>query len=150
VIAAIQSSNDEYFIQSAIYAVAGSEDPATLDKLLALSLTPKIRTGDYRYVQRYFAQEPAAKQALWAWFKANFAPLEKRLSRYGMGGAPDIQRFGCSAEDKAELRSFLGPKAAQLVGMPRVLKENEERIDRCIAFKTAKAAEIQAALGSVR
>jgi len=150
VIAAIQSSNDEYFIQSAIYAVAGSEDPATLDKLLALSLTPKIRTGDYRYVQRYFAQEPTAKQALWAWFQGNFVALEQRLSRYGMGGAPDIQRFGCSAEDKAELRSFLGPKAAQLVGMPRVLKENEERIDRCIAFKTAKAAEIQAALGSVR
>jgi alanyl aminopeptidase len=149
-IAALQKSDDEYFIQSAIYALAGTQDEATLNKLLALSLTPKIRTGDYRYVQRYFAQEPAAKQALWAWFKANFGALEKRLSRYGMGGTPDIQRFGCDATDKAELRSFLGPRAAQLVGMPRMLKENEERIDRCIAFKAAKAAEIDAALASAR
>jgi alanyl aminopeptidase len=150
VIAAIQSSNDEYFTQSAIYALAGSSDPATLEKLLALSLTPVIRTGDLRYVQRYYAAQAAARPVLWSWFKANFPTLEKRLSRYGMGGAPDIQRFGCAAADKADLESFLGPKAAQLVGMPRVLKENEERIDRCIAFKAAKGAEIEAALASAR
>jgi alanyl aminopeptidase len=149
-IEALQKSDDEYFIQSALYALSGAQDEATLNKVLALALTPKIRTGDFRYVQRYFAREPVAKQALWAWFKANFAALEKRLSRYGMGGTPDIQRFGCTAADKADLRAFLGPKAARLVGMPRVLKENEERIGRCIAFKTAKAAEIGAALVPAR
>jgi glutathione S-transferase len=146
VIDAIRHSNDEYFIQSAIYAVAGSDDPATLNKLLALSLTPAIRTGDLRYVQRYYAAESAARPAYWNWLKANFAALEKRLSRYGMGGTPDIQRYACDNASRSDLQAFLGPKASQLVGMPRTLRQTQERIAACIAFKAAKGGEVNAAL----
>jgi hypothetical protein len=149
-IEAMQKSTDEYFIQSGLYALAGASDAATLDKVLAIALTPKIRTGDLRYVQRYLSAEPAAKQALWSWFKTNFAAIEKRLSRYGMSSTPDIQKFGCDAADKADLDAFFAPKLNELEGMPRVLKENEERIDRCIAFKTAKGAEINRAVIAAR
>jgi alanyl aminopeptidase len=149
-IKAMQNSTDEYFIQSALYALAGAEDQATLNRVLTMTLTPRIRTGDLRYVQRYFSAEPAAKRALWTWFKANFAALEKRLSRYGMAGTPDIQKFGCDAADKADLHAFFAPKLTELEGIPRVLNEDEERIDRCMAFKTAKGAEINAAVMASR
>jgi hypothetical protein len=143
---ALQKADVEYFIQSAIYALAGTEDAASLKKVLALALTPAIRTGDFRYVQRYFSQEPAARRALWAWFQADFPAIEKRLSRYGMGSMPDIQKFACDAESKASLHAFFAPKIAELEGTPRTLRENEERIDRCIAFRRAKGAEINAAV----
>ena len=143
---AFKKSDDEYFMQSAIYAIAGSTDRATLDKFLALSLTPAVRIGDLRYVLRYFEAEPAAKNALWSWLKNDFAAIEKRVSAQGMSFAADIQKFGCDARTKADLVSFLGPKAKDFDGMPRTLRENEDRIDRCIAFKKAKGAEINAAL----
>jgi alanyl aminopeptidase len=146
----MQKSTDEYFIQSAIYALAGAQDEAALSRVLAMSLTPQIRTGDLRYVQRYFSAEPAAKRALWNWFKANFGALEKRLSRYGMGSTPDIQTFGCDLADKSDLHAFFAPKVNELEGVPRVLKENEERIDRCMAFKAAKGAEVNAAVIAAR
>jgi hypothetical protein len=120
-----------------------------LDRVLALALTPTIRTGDLRYVQRYFSSEPAAKAALWSWFKSNFGAIEKRLSKYGMSSTPGIQKFGCSPEDKADLRGAFAMEAGRLVGVPRALRENLDRIDRCIAFKTAKGAEINAALASL-
>ncbi|MFL6690469.1 MAG: M1 family metallopeptidase [Alphaproteobacteria bacterium] len=148
VIDAIRHSNDEYFIQSAIYAVAGSDNPATLNKLLALSLMPAIRTGDLRYVQRYYAAESAARPAYWNWLKTNFAALEKRLSRYGMGGTPDIQHYACDNASRSDLQAFLGPKASQLVGMPRTLRQTQERIAACIAFKAAKGGEVNAALAA--
>ncbi|HSC18147.1 MAG TPA: M1 family metallopeptidase [Rhizomicrobium sp.] len=148
-IRAIQNSSDEYFIQSAIYALAGSEEETTLKKLLALALTPTIRTGDLRYVQRYFAREPLARQVYWAWFKANFDALEQRLSRYGMSGAPAIQKFGCDAASKADLQAFFAPKAHDLEGLPRVLQQSEEGIQRCMAFKAAKGAQINAALAAL-
>ncbi len=148
--AAIRKSNDEYFLQSGLYALAGAEDAATLDKVLALALTPEIRTGDLRYVLRYFEAETAARPALWNWFKANFAALEKRLSRRGMGYAPDIQHYGCDPQTKAELAAFFAPKTKDLVGSPRVLKQTEERIDRCMALKAAKSSELTAALGNGR
>ena len=146
VIVALKKSDDEYFIQSAIYALAGSTDRAKLNEVLAMALTPAIRIGDLRYVLRYFEAEPMAKEALWNWFKTNFAAIEKRVSAQGMSFAADIQKFGCDQGTKTGLTSFLGPKAKDLDGLPRTLKENEDRIDRCIAFKRAKGAEINAVL----
>lgn len=148
VIAALKKSDDEYFIQSAIYALAGSTDRAKLDEVLAMALTPTIRIGDLRYVLRYFEAEPPAKEALWNWFKKNFAAIEKRVSAQGMSFAADIQKFGCDQATKTDLVSYLGPKAKDLDGLPRTLKENEDRIDRCMAFKKAKGTEINAALHS--
>ncbi len=145
-LAAFRKSDDEYFLQSAIYALAGSRNRATLDKLLAMSLTPAVRIGDLRYVFRYFGREPAAKDALWAWFKSHFPAYRKRLSRRGMSGTPEIQKFGCDARTKTDLHAFFAPKTGDLEGTPRTLKQNEDRIDRCIAFKAAKGAEISAAL----
>src|SRR6185503_19104361 len=97
----------------------------------------------------YFSAEPAAKAALWTWFKNNFGNLEKRVSKYGMSSTPGIQKFGCSAEDRDELRGVFAMEAGRLVGVPRNLRENLDRIDRCVAFKAAKGAEVNAALASL-
>jgi alanyl aminopeptidase len=146
VLAAMQASGDEFFIQSAIYAVAGASDEATLRKLLDMTLTPAIRTGDMRYVFRYMQGEAKGRDVAWAWFKQNYDALLKRLSSDGMSSTPDILNLGCDEKAKADLTAFFGPKAAQLTGTPRTLKENVDRIDRCIAFKQAKGAEIAAAV----
>jgi alanyl aminopeptidase len=150
VIAALKTSKDEFFIQSAIYAVAGSDDAATLNKLLALALTPTIRTGDMRYVQAYYAAESAARPALWSWFKTNFAAIEHRISARGMGYAPTIQSYACDAATKADLDAFFDPKLGELEGAPRVLRQTNERIDRCMAFNAAKGAELTAALNGAK
>ncbi|MGN6517450.1 MAG: M1 family metallopeptidase [Rhizomicrobium sp.] len=150
VLAAMQKSQDEYFVQSAIYAVSGSNDDVTLKKLLDVTLSPAIRIGDVRYVFRYMQGEAKGRDVAWSWFKTNYDPLLKRLSTYGMSSAPDILKFACDANAKADLAAFFGPKTSQLTGTPRTLKENEDRIDRCIAFKQAKGAEIAAAIRALR
>jgi hypothetical protein len=147
---ALQKSTDEYFIQSAIYAITTSPDEGTLRKLLDLSLTPAIRTGDVRYVFRYMQAEPVGRTVAWSWFKTNYDGMVKRLSTGGMSSMPDIQTFGCDAATKADMDAFFGPKTGQLAGTPRTLKENDDRIDRCVAFKNAKAAEISAALKTLK
>jgi alanyl aminopeptidase len=117
-----------------------------LRKLLDMTLTPAIRTGDMRYVFRYMQGEAKGRDIAWAWFKQNYDALLKRLSSDGMSSTPDILNLGCDEKAKADLTAFFGPKAAQLTGTPRTLKENVDRIDRCIAFKQAKGAEIAAAV----
>ncbi|HEY8948918.1 MAG TPA: M1 family metallopeptidase [Rhizomicrobium sp.] len=150
VLAAMEKSQDEYFIQSAIYAVAGASDEASLRKLLDMTLTPAIRIGDVRYVFRYMEGEAKGRDVAWAWFKQNYDGLLKRLSTYGMSGMPDLLKFACDANAKSDLSTFFGPKTAQLTGTPRALKENEDRIDRCVAFKQAKGSEIAAAIKSLK
>jgi hypothetical protein len=147
---AMQKSDYEYFIQSAIYGLAGSNDEATLRKLLDMTLTPAIRTGDVRYVFRYLQGESKGRDVAWAWFKANYDGMVKRLSTYGLSSAPDILQHACDAGARADLAAFFGPKTAQLTGTPRTLKENEDRIDRCIALKQAKGTEIAAAIKALK
>jgi alanyl aminopeptidase len=147
---ALQKSDDEYFIQSVIYALAGSQDEATLRKLLDMTLTPDIRIGDVRYVFRYLQDEPKGRDVAWAWFKANYNGVLKRLSTYGLSSAPDILENACDANSKADLTAFFGPKTSQLTGTPRTLKENQDRIDRCVALKQAKGAEIAAAIKAAK
>jgi alanyl aminopeptidase len=149
-LSALQKSDDEYFIKSVIYAVAGAQDEASLTKLLNLTLTPAVRTGDLRYPLRYMQGETAGRPVLWTWFKANFEAMEKRVSAQGLGSAPDIQKFGCDAAAKSDLDAFFLPKTGELQGTPRTLKENDDRIDRCVAFKQAKGAEIAAALKAAK
>jgi hypothetical protein len=67
-----------------------------------------------------------------------------------MAGTPDIQKFACDARSKADLHAFFAPKTAELVGTPRTLRENEDRIDRCIAFKAARGGDIARTLVSLR
>jgi alanyl aminopeptidase len=149
-IGAMKASDDEYFVQSVIYAVAGSIDPASLKKMLDLSLTPDMRIGDMRYVWRYFEEEAAARPILWDWFKSNFDALKTRLSAQGFSGGPSILRYGCDENAKTELDAFFGPKTSELEGTVRTLKQNDDRIDRCVAFKQAKADEIATALNAMR
>jgi alanyl aminopeptidase len=147
---ALQNSTDEYFVQSAIYALATSDDESVLRKLLDLSLTPAIRTGDMHYVFRYMQAEAKGRDAAWAWFKQNYDGVLKRVSTEGMSSTPDILSYGCDAAASADLDAFFGPKTGQLVGTPRTLTENDDRIARCIAFKNAKAGEISAALKTLK
>jgi hypothetical protein len=150
VFSAMEKSQDEYFIQSAIYAISGANDEATLRKLLDMTLTPAIRIGDVRYVFRYMQSEAKGRDVAWAWFKQNYDGMLKRLSSYGMGSTPDLLQFACDANAKAGLTAFFGPKTAQLTGTPRTLKENEDRISRCIAFRENKGAEISAAIQALK
>jgi alanyl aminopeptidase len=147
---ALQKSQDEYFSKSLIYAVAGSQDQASIDRLLALALTPAIRAGDLRYVFRGLQREEKGRAEMWTWFKANFAAMEKRVSAEGLSSAPDLLAYGCDSATRADLDGFFGPKTGELQGTPRTLKEDDERIDRCIAFKQAKGAEISAALRAAK
>ncbi len=149
-IAAYGKSDSEFFYNIAIYAAAGSEDEAALNKFLAFSLTPQVRTGDLLYVLRYFANEPASRPLLWSWFKTNYAALLKRISAQGMSYAPALQANACDDAAKAEVQAFFGPKTAELQGTPRILRQTVERIDRCTAFRNAKGAEIEAALNGAK
>ncbi len=147
-IAAFMQSHDEYFRASAIYAMAGSEDPAFLNK--ALALTGQMRTGELRYVYQDMQAEPVGRVQLWSWLKSNFAVLEKRMSPAGMSRGPGILSGACDAEERADLDAFFRPKLAQLPGAVRPLALAVQQIDRCIALKAARGPEVEAAIKSVK
>ena len=138
------ASGDEAFRRAAIYAFSGSNDRVAIGKLLAT--VPQMRLGDVRYLYQFMATEPVARGVMWNWFKANYVALVARVSPRAVGRAVAILTNVCDAGSRGALDSFFRPKIAELEGSARPLALAEERIDRCVAFKAAKDAEIAAAL----
>jgi cytosol alanyl aminopeptidase len=145
---ALQGSQDEYFRSSVIYGMAGSEDPDYLGKVFALM--PQLRTGEIRYVYQYMSNEPVARVQFWGWFKQNYPVLLKRLSPFGMGRGPLILANACDSGLRGDVESFFRPKVPQLPGTHRTLALAEEQIDRCIAFKQARGAEVESAVKAAK
>jgi alanyl aminopeptidase len=142
----LQKSDDEFLQMRVIQALAASQDQATLQKLAGMALSPTVRIGDMRFIFAFMPQSNEGRTVLWSWLKTNIAAVEKRVSMQGLGRAPEIQQYGCDAATKTDLDAFFDPLTSQLEGLPRELKEANDQIDRCVAFKNAKAAEISLAL----
>jgi len=143
------ASKDEYFRRSIIYALSGSSDPAVLEKLLALILSPDMRVGEIGYVFTGMQGEPVGRAVLWRWFNENYPRLVARLSPAGMQRTPGIAGEACDTSSRAALEAFFRPKVATLPGTPRTLALAEEQIARCIALRAAKASELAAALHAI-
>jgi hypothetical protein len=62
----------------------------------------------------------------------------------------EILADSCDGGARADLDAFLRPKLPQLPGMARRLALAEEQIDRCIAFKDARGAEIESAITAAK
>ena len=147
---AYTASGDDYFHESALYAFAGADDPQFLDRVLDMALTPKMHIGDVRYLYAYMSQELVARVALWNWFKAHYGAVLKRVSDGEIGRAVQILSPACDAQSRADAESFFRPKTKAVPGIAHRLDVTEENIDRCIAFKDAKAKEVGAALLAAR
>jgi alanyl aminopeptidase len=145
-IKAIQVSNQETRRRQTMYAFAGIDDPGTIGVLLAYALSPRVRTGELRYLFEYMTLEPIARSALWNWYRSNYEALLARLSRDGMRSAPLILSEACDARSRDELDAFFGPKTGELTGTTRTLALAEQGISRCMAFRQMRAASIVAAL----
>jgi cytosol alanyl aminopeptidase len=147
-IAGFNASREEYTRSAMIYGIAGSGNTTFLSSFLAL--TSQVRTGELRYVLSNFSQEPTARAALWSWFEGNYAEFIKRVSPLGMLGAPSMLSSSCSAGERKDLEAFFRPKVSQLPGTQRTLALAEQQIDRCLAFKDAKGAEVEAAFRAAK
>ncbi|HEY4124598.1 MAG TPA: ERAP1-like C-terminal domain-containing protein [Rhizomicrobium sp.] len=146
--AAYRNSNDEYFRRSLINAMAGSEDRAFLRKFLAMALTPRVRIGEIFYLYQFWPSEPVARDELWQWITGDFEAVKKRISAEGFSEAPGIMADACEARAISKVDGFFRPKIRELQGTERTLAQAKEKIEACIAFKSAKAIEISAALNA--
>lgn len=143
---AYETSKNDYFHRSVLYAVAGSDDPAFLDSVFDMMLTPKIHIGDIRYFYAYMGAEPAARTALWAWYKKNYDALHKRVSDEEIPRSINMFSDVCDGDTRKDMEDFFQPKVAAIPGLKRPLALAEEHIDRCIAFRDAKGKAVRTAL----
>ena len=147
----IASTNAEYR-RSALFALTAAApsttaaDEAFLHEVNALMLSDDLRGNETTLLMSYLLGEPERYVGTWGWIKANIEGLEERLQLNRMAGV--IRRLDgtCDAALRDELEAFFTPRLDRYDGAPRALALTLQSIERCLAFREAKGAEISAAV----
>jgi aminopeptidase N/puromycin-sensitive aminopeptidase len=133
------TSPDEHYRY--LHALAEFRDPALIDRALALSIAPRLRNQDTaRYVANFFANE-AARPRAWAFTKEHWSELEPKVTIFG-GDTTLVSSLGnfCDASSRDDIASFF--QQHPLPSAARTLTQTIERINNCIAFRSAQTSGV--------
>jgi aminopeptidase N len=146
-VAASERASDPEARYRALSALAAFRDPALIDRGLQMVLTPQIRTQDASLQLARFLGNPAARAKAWTFIKANWAALEPKVAIFG-GDTNLVAGLGtfCDAQARDDIKEFFG--AHPLPGAARTLNQTLERIDNCVAIRSAQAQNVAGWLAS--
>ena len=135
--------------ESIRYLVALSffSDPELVNRTLAYATSPNIRTQDAPTLIRLMMQRPWAMRAAWEHVKNNWEQLERSLGIFqGIPTVVGSLEHMCDVGAKNDAEGFFS--ARSVAGVDRTLRQSLERIDHCVATKSAQAGNLAGFLGT--
>lgn len=138
---------------SMIYALAQVRDPARYRAALASALDSRV---DFRETQRIvFAPTNKATRALAEkFYRDHKTECDQRWPADEVSGAlsavTELLTFACDAKQRDAIVEYLAKNISGQSGGERVVKEQTERLDQCIASRRMLAPEIRAWLSRSR
>ncbi len=120
-----------------LYALAGFEEPALIQRGLAGVLSPDLRAQDASVYLAHFFRNPAARTPAWTFVKQHWDALAPKVMVFG-GDRRIVDALGafCDAGTRDDIRAFFA--AHPLPATSRVLAQTFERIDACIALRASQ------------
>jgi len=136
---------------SASGALSATNDPKLALQILEAALDPKgVFTGRQATGLIYgLLYNPATSLQTWKWINSNFEQLlETRIADVRRAGTPRMGGFFCSTEGANEMKAFFESKAELIPGYEQALDQTLERIDLCVAAKSAQGEKLAEALAA--
>ena len=124
-----------------LYALGEFRDPALVDRALAYSLTPKLRSQDTStFLARLLGNE-AARARTWAFIKRNWTDVQPKIAIFGGDTrvTSALSSF-CDASTRDDISAFF--KQHPLPAASRALNQTIERITNCIAMRESQTPKV--------
>jgi aminopeptidase N len=114
-------------------ALAWFEDPALVERTLAVALSDRVRTQDVGQLIAALLARRASQQAAWQFVTSHWTTLTQRLGTF-QGIPAIISATGnlCSAASAEDIRQFFARNPVP--SADRTLRQALERIENCAAF----------------
>lgn len=130
-----------------LLALAAFERPALVRRSLDFTLTPDLRSQDTPAFLARLLGNPATNADAWAFTKARWKELEPKALNF-LGGASIGTALGsfCDAKPRDDIRAFF--KTHALASGERALAQSLERIESCIALRSAQSGALTTWLAS--
>jgi aminopeptidase N len=127
-------------------ALAKFRDPALIDRALAETRSHVRNQDTALYLARFF-DNPAARDRAWAFVKASWPELEPKVKiAFGEGRLVSALAAFCDAGTRDDIRAFFASHPVRTAS--RNLGETLERIDNCVALRTAQTPGVTEWLAS--
>jgi alanyl aminopeptidase len=118
----------------ALSGLAGFEDPALVERTLALTLDGTIRTQDLRYVFAPLAWRRATRDVTIAWIQRNFDGLMHVVPATQVGRIIHVAGAMCDADRVRDVETFLRPRVERIEGTAKDLRQALEEARRCASL----------------
>ena len=140
-------SSDPLFREEASVAIGSADTPALAEAALEVASSPGIHSLETLRIIFTAASQPGSRESALAFVDQHFKQVMESFP--GFARPQFVTVFGgrCAAGDIARADAYMQPKLKELGGGELELAQTKERIARCLALKSAKAAEIGAVLG---
>ncbi len=124
-----------------LYSLAQFRDPVLLDRALAYSLTPKLRSQDAASFFRSLLSEDRSRARTWSFIKQHWTELEPKI-KIAEGDTMLIAALGnfCDAGARDDIAAFF--RQHPLPSASRTLTQTVERITNCVALKTDETPKV--------
>ncbi len=139
-------STDPLLRQHAVAGLAAAEQPAVIDAVLKMALQPGVQTLEKVQIVGTLTGAPPSREAAVAFTEANFAKVVEGFPGFARPQIIAIYNGYCSTSDTARIDTFFTTNLKPLGGGDLELSQTKERVGLCAALRTAKGADIAAAL----
>jgi alanyl aminopeptidase len=143
---AIKGSSDAQFRSLAIAALAAARDPAANQEIEEFIVSGALTVREQGAYMRNAFQDAERRAGAWEWLRRDFKRISASVPRDARSRLVSLTANLCADQSRAEIEWFFKPMIADISGAPRVYANALETVDRCVAWRKAKGAELAAAL----
>ena len=129
----LKESNDSLLRSRILAALGRATEPVKVQKVLALSFDPALRTNEILNPSLNLLEEKENWEPAWKFVVANFDTIVKRVSPSNAGMIPIVASVFCTEEKAEEVNEFFEKRVEKLVGGSRTLTRALDNIRVCAA-----------------
>ncbi len=146
---ALAKSTEPLFREQAVLGLSAADTPELARAALDMSLSEGIHSLEtVRIIFFGIARQPLGRAVAIDFVEKELERVMNALPTFLRRQLSTLYARSCDTEDIAKVEAFIRPKLAMLGGGELELEQTKQRIKLCAALKSAKGAEIAAALGT--
>jgi aminopeptidase N/puromycin-sensitive aminopeptidase len=122
--------------------MAQFRDPKLVERVLQASVSETVRNQDASTLISSVMRVRENQAVAWAWIKAHWPEVEKKLTMASGSGIVDATNRFCEADARDDVQKFFSEHHVQ--SAERALKQSVERMNSCINYRQTQQSNLSA------
>jgi cytosol alanyl aminopeptidase len=138
----LKATQDAVVRSHLLHALGAAADPQRAERVRSLMFEAGLRVNETLIPLSEQLNRSATRDAAWAWLKARYDEIARRLPEDEVGELPWLVDGYCTEQAAKEVYEFFSTRLRHLPGAPRNIAGAAEHITLCAAQSRAQSASL--------